>query len=452
MRAPAAAQEAYVYEQSLSISPQAQPESAAEQMSLLPDASELQDADAAEIYLKPHELLDGPDALNALSRSFREKEVENIRSSTVTNALIDNPKLNERWTAASVARGAAWPMAKIDLSYLNSVPPVQLSCLKISLLLAIKIRVHSAEHDQKKTIQAVRAGFALARHLERVPAQRVAARRAHGHLYDTLADAIQQDTPSLYAGLSDLVASRQNWLADAMKANARLLDKAQANTFPWLERVERAGGSSEQWNSRLREYADGILETVPRHRQPLTPASIDQHVVLGYRPAKAALVATGKDSQWVETMPVAQVLLLDALESRTKRQENVRQWFGHPFPIAYRELKRIESKTDSIDGFGMRKISNHMPAVPSEYLASVANSEQHLCMLCVVEALRIALDRNGTLPQSLSELNEFAPCPLDPATGMPFEYDLGPKSATLTGGVIGRTKRQWQIHADGSDP
>jgi hypothetical protein len=109
------------------------------------------------------------------------------------------------------------------------------------------------------------------------------------------------------------------------------------------------------------------------------------------------------------------------------------KWVNVPYPRAYKGLDEADRR------IGAGQQGKHqglpfvavLPAIRAVFIVP-ARIDRRLDAIQCIEAIRLyAAAHDGTLPPSLEAISE-APAPLDPATGMPFEYKVGDHSATLT--------------------
>ena len=85
-----------------------------------------------------------------------------------------------------------------------------------------------------------------------------------------------------------------------------------------------------------------------------------------------------------------------------------------------------------------------MPAIKTSRVA-MARNDRRIAVLRVIELLRIyGASHDGKLPEQLADIAEV-PIPIDPVTGLPFDYRLEGGKAILTGPTLRDAPLNYEI-------
>jgi hypothetical protein len=216
--------------------------------------------------------------------------------------------------------------------------------------------------------------------------------------------------------------------------------------FPELMDVENAEFSIGKWKRLLVEVTQliaGIGKTADTDVPMQTELQALRNAMTGYTQAKKRLLDSGMDSKAVTQMPVAQVLLIDAVRDMNYFKGLVEKAIYVPharveeFDHKANELIREAAKTR----LGAKIVDVLAPATWQVRLYTT-QAQADLNMLINIEAIRHHAATTGKLPGKLSELE--LPTYINPFSGDPFDYELKGDTAVLSV-PESNSKRRYEI-------
>ena len=169
----------------------------------------------------------------------------------------------------------------------------------------------------------------------------------------------------------------------------------------------------------------------------LEAALMNTYLVAGamktYPKAKQYLLARGKTTEEVESLPKLYVVLLYQHDQNRRRCDATLKWCDVPYWQAADKLKESEEASRAMGG-DMDVItiafSINAPWIRLIYLRN-AFMERDLAMLRCVEAIRMyAAGHDSKLPQALGDITEV-PIPADPVYGRAFSYQVAEGKAVI---------------------
>ncbi len=296
---------------------------------------------------------------------------------------------------------------------------------EMARLLSIRCRIHRMEGNVPEELHDIQVGLAMARNFGEQPTFVSALVGMAlgaiflGHLEQTLT---MPDCPNLYWSLTALPHPFID-MRTASQGEFRMMDAA----LPILREIEKPM-TVEQARKSLDLWAKGLSfgGEVPDYlKSPLVLATL---VAMREPIARQSLLKTGKTEVQLNSMPAAQIVLLESvLEYRNLRDEWF-VWFNAPYSEARQGLEKLNDNLRNIrkDGTGNLftvGLSQSLPASEQLHFAAV-RTERNIAVLRTIEALCLhAAANGGRFPAKLADI-VLVPVPGDPETGKPFEYKL----------------------------
>ena len=371
---------------------------------------------------------------------FTSKEVAKLIATAQTETLSElraNPAYdqlinlgpiytNMRLGACSTMVDWQLPLREVFFTDLL-LPEIQESQQFIRILYA-RARIQIARGDYAGAIETVQTGIAMGRHVGQGP---TLINGLVGMLaVDTMLAAVQEmiaepTAPNLYWALAELPSTLVD-LQACFEAERYLLYYTEKG---WLQ-PERLQGDEHFWRGELNRLWGYISDT----RSDQVPAAKDPklalYVVQGYPASKERLVARGFKLEEVEQMPVAKVIMLDALHQYNCNVDatmtEARQALLEPTRL---DQLRLENSTRVPEALPVSK--NLGLGTMHSVLHTVLRNERRRAALQAVEAIRLSAAESGKLPERLHDVTKVY-VPLDPSSGLPFTYERTHEGATLS--------------------
>ncbi len=422
---------------------------------LLPDVRDQQDGNAALRYYRAIVTMqqrgirdaDEPDSVFSLFEKFGD---------SLDTFPVDHARnmLNHHASALrEVARGARRKRCEWDIPFAEdgfaTLLPESQEMRILARVLAIKARVEIIDGDYAAAAETLRTGFAMSRHIAEdsvLVNSMIGVGVAKTMLVDVEHFVQANDSPNLYWALSalgspliDLSTSLDNerlW----MHAEIPHVSKLATTTLSKAQAQELKAGLSRMMEWLGDAGTDGTLA----EEMKLTAYSM-----LAYPKAKVALIGRGYDAETVEAMPVAQAVMLDALEHHTSFLDEAvtiaRLPFYKALPLAERQERRMHDLATTRSS--TLPLYSFAPSVKSMIVIG-ARLDRGISQLIVVEAIRnFMAEHDGRLPSSLSDITALS-VPDDPITGEPFQYRLEGTTAILDAkALLGKTLTRYVISA-----
>ena len=328
------------------------------------------------------------------------------------------------------------------------IPEIQ-KCRSLSGLVQLRARLAILDGDVDEAFRWIQTGFALARHLGEGPTmiQALVGAAIESRMSKSLEELIQAPgTPSLYWAL----ANRPRPFIDigrALDAERTILERE----IPALRDLDadvwsrpRAARFAVEFQRTLGNLTDITAIRLGREAPADGPPRLEDlparlamiaMVARAYPEARRALIAEGRLAAEVDAMPAVQAALLHAYRMHKDHQDQIYKWIGLPY---WQGAGPIDAATTSCLSSGRGDLSivalfdQLFPPLNAVLLAMV-RGERQLDALQAVEAIRLeAAARGGAFPPSLDAIAGPPAPAVDPATGKPFEYAVGPEGATLS--------------------
>lgn len=158
---------------------------------------------------------------------------------------------------------------------------------------------------------------------------------------------------------------------------------------------------------------------------------------VSYTQSKEWLIQQGVSRELVETMPVAQAVMLRTLGEFSKERDDLFRYANLPLWVSAPLLREQEKSLAPSTNQSLGKILSRLllPALRSVFEARV-RLDRKIAALRQLEAIRLYATQKGELPASLEDTK--LPQPIDPWHGKPFQYTRkGPTEAVLEGPPLG---------------
>jgi hypothetical protein len=341
-------------------------------------------------------------------------------------ASFDAPSAMQLLELAGRRTRCEWDTSLREQGYHALLPQLNYARAAANLL-SVQIKLDIRQGDYDRAITRLRAGFAMANHLEAEPILvqcLVAAGIRDLMMGDVRALVQRPNAPNLYWPLASLHGSGNLW--PGIMASER---EALFYTFPQLRHPENL--TAEQ----ARELMEQITVYIDhRNRQTreeaLGPAAaMLLQMIRGYPKARDFLIRRGMTAAQVDAMPANVVALIWYVDGFQRRADAVERWTGLPPWQAIAGLRR--EATTLGDDDGLNPLKPLLPTVSRAYLV-FARADRDRAMMQIVEAIRAyAAAHGGSAPASLDDLSPQTPAPPDPLLGKPFDYGVERGVATL---------------------
>lgn len=336
--------------------------------------------------------------------------------------------------SASRCRHCDWGLHEMDLTgieVLNYRLSEAQESRAISRGLSLVSRLAIIDGDYAKAIDFIRMNYQLGQDIskQRFLVCSLIGMAEVGMANKSVIELISAaESPNLYWALSELPSP----IID-MREALNLEMSFGLRMFPVLLDAEERKHTPEEWTRLLTTMVDDFTESLdslgnlyfPRQKTLAQFGAMGMSMVV-YPAAKQRLIDAGRSSHEVESMPVAQVLILDAAREFQIAADNFEKWSFVP----YQQMPAVKLDAFSpADGFGRLLAHQLLPAVQAARTAQMRTQWQ-LDALRVVEALRMHAAVTGEFPASLDEI-DVVPVPKNPITQESFAYRLDGKTAVL---------------------
>ena len=376
--------------------------------------------------------------------------------------LLDTPAKSvsqtfDQFIKAYIERGTKcrycdWGMAEEDLSG-SDLMSLDLNAIQdfraITRVIALQTRVAIAEKRFDRAVELIRMNYQLGINVGKMKflvASLVGLAEVsitNGTMIDMVA---APGSPNMYYALTELprpiISLRDAWRIEVTTAETlfpELFDAEDADlgVEAWRAKVERISKSYFAWNNALADgvYEDAITEiqpdpTVEQLAYRLAPTVA---CVFAYGAAKQQLIDDGDDLQKIETMPVAQAVVIAASRSARSSVNKTERWIYQPLDVALRGFQQEDDEMRKQAGMLTQPggiIAYMLLPAGDQILRSQVRIQRDIDALRVVEAIRMHASQTGSLPASLDKISAV-PIPLNPATNKPFNYQLKAGTAIL---------------------
>ncbi|MEX2139391.1 MAG: DUF1559 domain-containing protein [Pirellulales bacterium] len=430
----------------------AEPPAIAMQHRLLPRYLDLKPGNAAVQYLKA--LPEGGDAelkkhderigelLDQPKGEFQVEEARKIVKEIGTSTF-------EFLRLASLRTDCDWDLPIGEHELYSILLPELSSLRQFSRYLALRARVQIADGRIEQAIETLRVGYALARNAAKGPTlvNALVSVAIARNINQVLLELIEAPgAPNLYWS----IAALPDPFIDTRPAMDFEGDGIYL-MFPQLKDVATTHLTDEQWSLRLAEFSQSLSKfgsllgtdaEAKRWQEKLALGVKIAAVAAVYYPqAKTDLQKYGWSKTQLDSMAVAQVILLHIGQTNEVFRDSMFKWFHVPYWQS--QDGSLLAQRQFADTVKSREIlpfsSLLLPAVNAARFA-VVRLDRQFAAIRTLEAVRFhAAMHDGKLPQKLEDIGEI-PIPVDPVTGKMFDYKLERGTATLEGKApAGRT-------------
>ncbi len=369
-------------------------------------------------------------------------------------------------SVATRCRQCDWGIAIEDLrgkQVLQMDFPAIRSANSISWTLVLKTRAAIKQGEFERATELLRMHYTLAQNVSRLnnSIAVLTSVQCISRANDTLLEFIAQpDAPNMYWAIAQLPHPIISGVA-AMETQLVMLE----NLVPEFSEIDAAQWPDQQWERIALEvfetFADteNLTSTPNAAREQTTAKALYLKASLaGLTAAKKRLLVARMDATKVESMSVAQIMLLDAKREYEQAKSEFQTMIYMPIPASILLQQRREaaySPETRQDNLGANIFYTFGPMNLNQKVAEV---QQELDLIHTIEAMRLHAADTGSLPLSLDEIKSVS-IPLDPLTGKPFvcqlalnnaEFTLNPSAYERSRFVI-KLKRQARIKGNSNE-
>lgn len=399
---------------------------------LLPDLIDRLPGNAAVHYGKikseQNHFFTSPEIAKMIA-SAQEVPLTQLKDDPTYDQLVNLGPIFSNMQRGARSAMADWQLPLREVHFTNLLlPEVQESRQFIRILYG-RARLQIARGDFDGAIETMQTGIAMGKHIAEGPTliNALVGYNAIETMLDAAHELIAQpDAPNLYWALADLPSP----LIDIRKGLSGERYMLYFTEKGWLH-PEELQGDEHFWGrelDRLWGYLFDERSNKPRDN------TLRLYVIKGYPLAKQRLAARGFNSADIETMPVAKVIMLDALHQYNCNVDAMitRTCQALAEPSRLSEL-RIENSTSFPEPLpiGERLGVSTLHSV----VHSILLTERHRAALQVIEALRMTAAETGKLPERLQDVTSVN-IPVDPSTGQMFDYQRAADTAILSSGKL----------------
>ncbi len=394
---------------------------------LLPEASERMPGNAAQAYYRA--------MVPEVFTHRRTPEIDQQMDRWRTTPLAKLPREEMNWLltyaplvecdAAARRDGCDWEiLARLRKDGFETRLGDMQALHELNRLLVQRTRLQIAEGKLDDAVHSLQTSFSLSKQAGSAPVlicSLIGIACANAALTG-VEDLIQApDAPNLYWALTampsplvdfhtGLEGERTGLLATIPELNIRDRAMSQAEVGVMLERFTRLSGMMEGGD--------------PVRLPPFVLAATAE----GLAPeARRRLVAAGFKVELVKAMPAAQAVLMDWSSQYAEAFDERARLTYLPYWVANPEMKKLNASKKGLD---IPLFGSIMPAIDRAWFSQV-RLERQFAILRTIEALRLyAATHEGRFPAKLADMTE-TPVPVDPMTGVDFEYTSTGEKGTL---------------------
>ncbi len=351
------------------------------------------------------------------------------------NLLRDSAGYFEIMDRAARCESCDWTLPVHEGNFQNNdLSDIEVTRKPARFLLG-KIRLEIIEGRYEQAVKTMQSCYSLARQVSQGPTLMNGligsgiTRRTNDLIY---AFVQHPDSPNLYWALSALphpyVDFRPGFEADSLML---YLD------VPELRHSENKKLFPEQWQLILSRTVDFVAEAkrivLLENNVKLDKKKFIAETIAASKKsvpqAKQRLIKSGRNSEEVEKMCEAQVILLDAIARYDELSQNEFKWAFLPYPEAVQGARQAEEAIRNSDD--ALPLAKTLLGSVVEIKTTEANTEWNFAVLRIFEALRLyAAAHDGRWPDKLEDVTEV-PIPKNPFDGKSFMYKRDGDQAIL---------------------
>ncbi len=347
--------------------------------------------------------------------------------------------IDDHIAVATRCRECDWGIAIEDMrgkQLLQMEFPAIRSASSISWTLVLKTRAAIKQGEFEKATELLRMHYTLAQNVSRLNdsiAILTAAQclsRANMTLLEFVA---QPNAPNMYWAIAQLPHPIISDVA-AMETRLAMFE----NLVPEFTEIDESQWSDQRWKRVAMEVFETLADAKTLgSASGETGEKMDAEALFlkaslaGVTTAKKRLLAAGTDAMKIEKMSVSQIMLLDAKHEYEKAKSEFQTMIYMPIPDSILMQRRRN------EAYSPESLQNNLGANifntfgPLNLHLQVAEVQQELDLIRIIEAMRLHAAETGSLPLSLDEIKSVS-IPLDPVTGKPFICQLALNKAEFT--------------------
>ncbi len=363
---------------------------------------------------------------------------EILRKATRDSSPISFMRLGAR------CQHADWQIPLREQPYFLILLPDVQQMRNYARLLAVRARIQIADGQINEAVETLQIGFAMAEHLCQAPVvvSGLVGAAIANMMLDVVEEMIEQpDSPNLYWALTSLPDPLVN-----LRPGFEVEQFSLYFTEPKWRDIESLEGDQAFWTKELQRLWTTLSEIAELESSQTMP-QLTYVVMRSYPVAKQRLVDSGLTPQTIDTMPVAQVMMIDALRQFQILRDQMAKWSYVPFHQSRTQLRdAIQVVTQAFDsGHEPLPLSGHIILSLEPVMSSAVRVSRRVAALRIAEALRMhAANQGGQLPMTLNQV-QLVPIPNDPSTGQQFIYKVESDTAELSSPELNFVNATWQF-------
>jgi hypothetical protein len=354
-------------------------------------------------------------------KEYRLKELAPVLYLLTAGGIYDDMERAARFESCD------WQLPVREGNFIAVLLPEMQQSRGHARVLCAKAHLEIAEGHYDQAVRTLQTGYAEARAVAQgqfVVSSLVGVTIAGIMSYQVQQFIQQPDAPNLYWALSTLPRPLVDF-RPAIEAESNMLYLQ----YPELRDLDKKNLSPDEWRALL---ARVVAETQRLQRGSSPSAASPVIFALdAYPTARRVLIERGRTAAEVEAMPVAQAVLLYAVQRYDELSGEQAKWCLLPAVEAGDRPGR-RSQPDASDRAIVGQFFDALI-----FAAQVAKRAETRCQwvvarLRICEAMRLyAAGHDGRWPNRLSEITEV-PIPTNPCDGKPFTYERHGDRAVLS--------------------
>jgi hypothetical protein len=310
-------------------------------------------------------------------------------------------------------------------------------------LLALKARYELRSGDLSAAVGSLRDGLALGQHVANAPflVNQLIGIAIGGVMLGEVDQFVEQPgAPNLYWALAalprPLVSLRRGAATESGFLELKFPELAHLDDRTSLPDWQRLSQQLRAWAAQIAQMETGATAEKVKSIQADPPASklADARAYLRDKQLRPAAEVEAMSDAEVEVRYTA-ALFRDIGDAW-------RKWFLVPYPQSLPEFsRRSQMLLEEAQRRELIPLISILTPVSGHLLAAQARIDRQVARLQTIEALRMHAAKAGKLPQTLDEVT-VVPVPLDPVTGVPFQYTRDHDTAILDSPEANKLERE----------